>query len=161
MAARPTDGLFGNLCWHNWGTGKIKSFKQLLFFEFIQKSSAAISLKRQKLTTFSIIKLMLQSISLGSVCGTGCEQFEGIPKHWEGETDEETEGSAKIRNQGIKGIDEILLQDSGADGSIGNHNAKCVDVLVVDCLNRILMECTRQKTPCAFLDVLLVSGCQF
>ena len=67
----------------------------------------------------------------------------------------------KIRNQRPKWIDVVLLQDSRAHGPIGDQDAKCVDVLVVDCLNRIFMEIARQKTSCAFLNVLLVSGCQF
>ena len=78
------------------------------------------------------------------MAGTDGEQFEVIPKHGEGKANKEAEGSAKVRNQGLKGIDEVLFEDSRADGPIGDHNAKCVDVLVVNCLYRILMVGARQ-----------------
>ena len=95
--------------------------------------------KTQFLTIFKPKFTRIYSNSLDSMAGTGGEQFEVFPKHGEGEANKEAKGSAKVGHQGLEGIDEVLFQDSRADGPIGDHNAKCVDVFMVDCLYRILM----------------------
>ena len=47
MASRTTDGLFGNLCWHNWGTGKKRSLKKMLLSEFTQQSQETCKSQRR------------------------------------------------------------------------------------------------------------------
>ena len=91
---------------------------------------------------------------------TSCEELDIIPQHGEGESHKEAKGSAKVRDEGLKRIDEVLLQNGCADSSIGNNNAEGVEVLVVNFLYRILVVGARQEAPCALLNVLLVPCCQ-
>ena len=42
------------------------------------------------------------------------EKLHNIPEHDKGEADKETKGAAKVRDKGVKGVDEVLSQNNGA-----------------------------------------------
>ena len=63
---------------------------------------------------------------------TSCAELDIIPQHGEGESHKEAKGSAKVRDEGLKRIDDVLLQNGCADSSIGNDNAEGVEVLVTE-----------------------------
>ena len=113
--------------------------------------------------TYERIKKFYDTLPLSlifNVSDTSCEELDIIPQHGEGESHKESQGSAKVRHEGIKRVDEVLLQNGCADSSIGNDNAKGVEVLVINFLHRILVVGARQEAPCALLNVLLVPCCQ-
>ena len=91
---------------------------------------------------------------------TSCAELDIIPQHGEGKSHKEAKGSAKVRDEGLKRIDEVLLQNRCADCPIGYDNAKGVEVFVINFLHRILVVGARQEAPCALLNVLLVPCCQ-
>ena len=45
-----------------------------------------------------------------------------------GEADKETKGAAKVRDKGVKGVDEVLSQNGGAQRPVGEDRAKGVHV---------------------------------
>ena len=42
------------------------------------------------------------------------EELDDIPEHDKREADKETKGAAKVRDKGVKGVDEVLPQNDGA-----------------------------------------------
>ena len=46
------------------------------------------------------------------------EKLHNIPEHDKGEADKETKGAAKVRDKGVKGVNEVLSQNGGAQRSV-------------------------------------------
>ena len=56
------------------------------------------------------------------------EKLHNIPEHDKGEADKETKGAAKVRDKGVKGVDEVLPQNDGAQWPVGEDRAKGAQV---------------------------------
>ena len=59
--------------------------------------------------------------------------FDNVPKSKEGKPDEETERTAKVRDQGEEGVDEELLQYNRLDTAVSDHQPELVEVLCGFC----------------------------
>ena len=84
------------------------------------------------------------------------EILHNIPEHDKGEADKETKGAAKVRDKGVKGVDEVLSQNNGAQRPVGKDRAKGAQVPEMCGDHSKLLIGAREKTPSSSLKKILV-----
>ena len=89
------------------------------------------------------------------------EKLHNIPEHDKGEADKETKGAAKVRDKGVKGVDEVLSQNGGAQRPVGDDHAKGVQVPEISGDHFVLIICAWEETPSSSLKIVLVHHCYF
>ena len=89
------------------------------------------------------------------------EQLDEIPERDKGESNKETEGAAKVGDQGVKGVDEVFPQHGGAQRPVGEDDPKDVEVSQICCNNPVLVVGAREKTTSMILNKSLIHSCKF
>ena len=89
------------------------------------------------------------------------EKLHNIPEHDKGEADKETKGAAKVRDKGVKGVDEVLSQNDGAQRPVGDDQAKGVQVPEISGDHFVLIICAWEEAPSLSLKIVLVHHCYF
>ena len=89
------------------------------------------------------------------------EKLNNVPERDKGEADKETKGAAKVRDKGVKGVDEVLSQNDGAQRPVGDDHAKGVQVPEISGDHFVLIICAWEETPSSSLKIVLVHHCYF
>ena len=89
------------------------------------------------------------------------EKLHNIPEHDKGEADKETKGAAKVRDKGVKGVDEVLSQNGGAQRPVGDDHAKGVQVPEISGDHFVLIICAWEEAASSSLKIVLVHHCYF
>ena len=89
------------------------------------------------------------------------EKLHNIPEHDKGEADKETKGAAKVRDKGVKGVDEVLSQNGGAQRPVGDDHAKGVQVPEISGDHFVLIICAWEEATSSSLKIVLVHHCYF
>ena len=86
----------------------------------------------------------------------GNEQLDDIPEHDKREAYKETKGAAKVRDQGVKGIDEVFPQHGRTQGAVGEDDAKDTQRPEICSNNSVLVKGAREKTSSLSLNIILI-----
>ena len=89
------------------------------------------------------------------------EELDEIPERDKGESNEETKCAAKVRDEGVKGVDEVFPQHGGAQRPVGEDDPKDVEVSQICCNNPVLVVGAREKTTSMILNKSLIHSCKF
>ena len=84
------------------------------------------------------------------------EKLNNVPERDKGEADKETKGAAKVRDKGVKGVDEVLSQNGDAQRPVGEDHAKGAQVPKIRGDHSVLTIGAREKTPSSSLKKSLV-----
>ena len=89
------------------------------------------------------------------------EELDDIPEHDKREANEETKGATKVRDQRVKGVNEVFPQHGRTQGAVGEDDPKDAQRPQVCSNNPVLLICAREKTSSLSLNESLIHSCKF
>ena len=95
------------------------------------------------------------------MAANGNEELDDIPEHDKREANEETKGATKVRDQRVKGVDEVFPQHGRTQGAVGEDDPKDAQGPQICCNNPVLVVGAREKTSSLSLNKSLIHSCKF
>ena len=84
-----------------------------------------------------------------------------IPEHYKRKANEEAKSATEVGDEGVKGVDEVFPEDSGAQRGVREDDPKGVEVPQVCSNNPVLVVGAREETSGASLNKSLIHSCKF